>query len=110
MFELRPFLDAGAMKIVQPDLGRTGITEGLRIAAAARERGVKVIPHVSIAMGPQIAAAIHFAAATPDCPLVEFNPNVIETANRYLAEPLRMEGAQYRVPDAAGLGVEIVNI
>jgi galactonate dehydratase len=109
-FELRPFLDAGAMKIVQPDLGRTGITEGLRIAAAARERGMKVIPHVSIAMGPQIAAAIHFAAAVPECPLVEFNPNVIETANRYLAEPLRVEAARYALPAGDGLGVEITNI
>jgi D-galactarolactone cycloisomerase len=109
-FELRPFLDAGAMKIVQPDLGRTGITEALRIAAAAREHGAQVIPHVSIAMGPQIAAAIHFAAATPDCPLLEFNPNVIETANRYVVEPLRMEAARYLLPDGPGLGVEIVNI
>ena len=45
-----------------------------------------------------------------DCPLVEFNPNVIETANRYLAEPLRMEAARYLLPEGDGLGVEIVNI
>lgn len=110
LFELQPFFDLCAMKIVQPDLGRTGITEALRIARAARERGVKVIPHVSIAMGPQIAAAIHFAAAVPDCVMLEFNPNVIETANRYLAAPLRITDAHYQLLHAPGLGIEVVNV
>ncbi len=72
VFELEPFFAAGAMKYVQPDLGRTGITEGLRIARAAEARGISVVPHVSIALGPQIAAAVHFAAAVPNCPMLEF--------------------------------------
>ena len=110
VFELQPFFDSRAMKIVQPDLGRTGITEALRIARAAKKRAVKVIPHVSIAMGPQIAAAIHFAAAVPECAILEFNPNVIETANHYLATPLRVEAARYQLPDGSGLGVEIINL
>jgi len=110
VFELQPFFDSCAMKIVQPDLGRTGLTEALRIARAATQRGLQVIPHVSIAMGPQIAAAIHLAAAIPECAMLEFNPNVIETANRYLARPLRILEAQYQVPDAAGLGVEVIHL
>ena len=105
LFELEPFFEAGAVAIVQPDLGRTGITEGLRIAREAARRGLQVIPHVSIAMGPQIAAAIHFAAALPNCPMLEFNPNVLATANRYLREPLRLAEASYTVPTEPGLGV-----
>ena len=95
------------MRIVQPDLGRTGITEGLRIAREAQRRGIDVAPHVSIAMGPQLAAAIHFASAVPNCTVLEFNPNVLDTANRYLAEPLRVEEAAYRVPDGPGLGIDL---
>jgi galactonate dehydratase len=109
LFELEPFFDAGAMRIVQPDLGRTGITEGLRIAREAARRGLDVVPHVSIAMGPQIAAAIHFAAAVPNCTMLEFNPHVLSTANRYLREPLRVEDACYIVPDEPGLGVQSRN-
>lgn len=105
MFELEPFFDAHAMRIVQPDLGRTGITEALRIARAAEERGLQVIPHVSIALGPQIAAAIHFAASIPNCPLLEFNPNVVSVANTYLSDPIAVNEAAYEVPDAPGLGV-----
>jgi galactonate dehydratase len=108
LFELEPFFDAQAMQIVQPDLGRTGITGGLRIAREAQRRGVEVAPHVSIAMGPQIAAAVHFAAAVPNCTVLEFNPNVLSTANRYLKQPLRVEDACYVVPDGPGLGVEPV--
>jgi D-galactarolactone cycloisomerase len=108
VFELDPFFSARAMKIVQPDLGRTGITEGLRIARAAETRGLTVIPHVSIALGPQIAAAIHFAASIPNCPMLEFNPSVLTIANEYLEEPIRVEGAQYLVPESAGLGVSML--
>jgi galactonate dehydratase len=105
LFELTPFLDAQAMRIVQPDLGRTGITEAIRIARAAEAAGLQVIPHISIALGPQIAAAIHFAAATPNCPLLEFNPNVLSVANQRLSDPIRLEDSAYRVPDAPGLGI-----
>lgn len=107
LFELEPFFEASAMRIVQPDLGRTGITEGLRIARETALRGLQVIPHVSIAMGPQIAAAIHLAAALPNCSMLEFNPTVVEMADRYLREPLGMEGASYLVPEGAGLGVTV---
>jgi len=106
LFELEPFLDEGAMRIVQPDLGRTGITEGLRIAREAARRGLEVVPHVSIAMGPQLGAAIHFAAAVPNCTLLEFNPNVLATANRYLQQPLQVQDAAYLVPEGPGLGVQ----
>lgn len=107
--ELAPFFQSSALSIVQPDLGRTGLTEGLRIAAMARRHGVAVIPHVSIAMGPQIAAAIHFAAALSECPLLEFNPTVFEVANRFLAEPLRFERDSYLVPRSPGLGAVVLD-
>jgi D-galactarolactone cycloisomerase len=105
VFELDPFFAAQAMKIVQPDLGRTGLTEALNIARAAEAQGLTVIPHVSIALGPQLAAAIHFAASIPNCPMLEFNPNVLKMANSFLEEPIRMEGTNYVVPDAPGLGI-----
>jgi galactonate dehydratase len=106
LFELGPFFEAEAMRIVQPDLGRTGLTEGLRIAREAERRGLEVAPHVSIAMGPQLAAAIHFAAAIANCKLLEYNPDVLATANRYLSMPLQMRESCYITPDRPGLGVE----
>ena len=101
--ELEPFFERRVMRYVQPDLGRCGITESLRIAA--RAAGLEVVPHVSIALGPQIAAAIHFSAAA--CDLCEFNPRVLEVANRFLGEPIRMDGASYVIPTRPGLGIDI---
>jgi galactonate dehydratase len=98
--ELRPFL--GFTKVVQPDLGRCGISGSMQIAAAVEG---EVVPHLSIAMGPQIAAALHFAAAAENCHICEFNPNVLETANAFLAEPLVREGGHYQTPALPGLGI-----
>ena len=105
-FELAPFFQAGAVEVLQPDLGRCGITEGMRLAAEAARRGIPVVPHLSIAFGPQIAAALHFAAAASNCDLAEFNPSVLDTANRFLASPLAMVGGAYVVPGEPGLGIE----
>ena len=69
-----------------------------------------IVPHVSIALGPQIAAAIHFAAALENCTLCEFNPRVLEVANRFLVAPLTMEGASYVTPKGPGLGIEMLPI
>lgn len=100
LHELRPFFSIA--KILQPDLGRCGITGARRIAEAFPG---EVVPHLSIAMGPQIAAALHFAAATDNCRLCEYNPNVLDTANSFLAEPLVREGGEYKTPALPGLGI-----
>lgn len=106
-YELAPFFRERAIGIVQPDLGRCGITEGLRIAAMAAQHGVAVVPHVSVAFGPQVAAALHYAAAISNCDLVEYNPNVLDVANRFLLEPLRLESGCYAVPSKPGLGIDL---
>lgn len=99
--ELEPFLPVA--KILQPDLGRVGITGFMNIARAFAG---PVVPHLSIAMGPQVAAAIHVAAAVSTCDLCEYNPNVLATANAFLAEPLRCEAGRYAVLARPGLGIE----
>jgi D-galactarolactone cycloisomerase len=98
--ELKPLLAAAS--ILQPDLGRCGITGTLRIAAL----GKPIVPHLSIAFGPQIAAAVQVAAALENCQLCEFNPQVLATANRYMTPAMAMDGASYSVPHTSGLGIE----
>ena len=108
-YELAPFLERGCVGWIQPDLGRCGITEAIAIARhiADEHEHVQVVPHISIAMGPQIAAALHFAAATPTVRMVEYNPAVFSVANHFLAKPLELAGHYYQVPQSAGLGIEI---
>ena len=105
-YELAPFLACGCVQWLQPDLGRWGITEA---AGLARDIGAsaRIVPHISIAMGPQIAAALQFAAASSNVGLAEYNPAVFSVANRYLDRPLEVDGAEYLVPAGPGLGVEL---
>ncbi|MBM3765740.1 MAG: mandelate racemase/muconate lactonizing enzyme family protein [Acidobacteria bacterium] len=98
--EIEPFADIAG--VLQPDLGRSGITESLAIA---REFGKEIVPHVSIAMGPQLAAALHFAAACEHCNLCEYNPNVVDTANAFLASKIVIKDGSYDVPAEPGLGI-----
>lgn len=104
--ELAPFLHGGGVGWIQPDLGRFGLTEALALAASA-DPALRLVPHVSIAMGPQIAAALHFASAVPQAGLAEYNPSVLDVANRFLKRRIELIGHRYVVPSAPGLGIEI---
>lgn len=98
--EIKPFAEIAG--VLQPDLGRSGITESMAIA---RQFGKESVPHVSIAMGPQLAAALHFAAACEHCHLCEYNPNVVDTANAFLAAKIVLKDGHYEVPAEPGLGI-----
>ncbi len=83
-YEAKPFFEANILTYWQPDLGRSGITGSLELARQARTAGVAIVPHVSIAMAPQLHAAIELSAALGNSPLCEFNPAVVEMANSHL--------------------------
>jgi D-galactarolactone cycloisomerase len=104
-YEVLPFLEAKACKFLQPDIGRCGITEGRRIAALAVEHGVVVAPHLSIGLGPQISAALHFSAAIPGVSVLECNPQIYDRASEFLAQPLEFRADSVRVPQGPGLGI-----
>lgn len=108
--ELRGFYEARSAGVLQPDLGRSGLTETVEIAQEASKCGMEVVPHVSIACGPQIAAAMQFAAAISNCNLLEFNPRVLEFANRFLQRPLVLKDAHYLLPEEPGLGIDVAEI
>ncbi len=99
IFELLPFLRARAVDLLQPDTGRTGITEGRKIATLAGTFHIRLAPHVSIALGPQITAALHLATAIPNLEIVECNPKVFQIANKFVLTPLTFSPSAITVPD-----------
>jgi galactonate dehydratase len=106
-FEILPFFERGAIGVLQPDLGRSGITEARKLAVLADTHHVPVAPHVSIGLGPQIAAAVHLAAAIPNLLLLECNPNVFEQSARFAHGALPWSVAGVRIPQEPGLGIQI---
>ena len=106
-YQFRPWLTKKAADILQPDVGRAGISEVIKIASMAEAFNVKVAPHLSVGLGICIAASIHTAAAIPNLYLLEYQPPVFEIANMLLKEPLVCENGAYEIPRGAGLGVEL---
>lgn len=108
--EFRELMDRGHCDVIQPDLGRVGgLTEALRCARIASERGLYCVPH-AWKTGLTVAATRHFAAAVTNCPFTEFfHPDLFPSLLRSkLAgpEPTLVEG-QWSLPDRPGLGVEL---
>jgi galactonate dehydratase len=106
-WEMKPFFDAGAVKVYQPDIGRSGITEGLKLCALAELHNVPVAFHISIGLGVQIAAALHVAASIPNLMFVECNPKVWSVAEQLLKASLPVGAGVVSIPDGVGLGIEI---
>lgn len=106
-WEMKPFFGAGAVEILQPDIGRSGITEGMKLCALAELHDVPVAFHISIGLGVQIAAALHVAASIPNLMLVECNPKVWQIAETLLKASLPVGAGVVGIPDGIGLGIEI---
>ena len=106
-YQFRPWLTQKAADILQPDVGRAGVSETVKIAAMAEAFNARMAPHLSVGLGVCIAASIHAAAAIPNLYMLEYQPPVFEIANMLLKEPLTCEAGYFAIPSRAGLGVEL---
>lgn len=105
--EFARLLEAGAVSIVQPNLGRSGgILEGKKIAAIAESHNAQIAPHLYC--GPIVGAAnIQLATSSPNFLLLEgirdwggFHAELLE--NR-----IEWERGYVIPPTAPGLGVTL---
>ncbi len=109
-FEFAQLIREGRIRVAQPDIGRVGgLTEALRVSKMAQAEGVVVIPHLW-KTGISIAAAVHLAAVTSNCPYIEYLP--VELSESPLRRELlttepSMESGEIAVPTAPGLGIEL---
>jgi L-rhamnonate dehydratase len=105
--EFIELLDAGA-SICQPDITCVGGFSAMpEIAAAALERGKRVVPH-AYKTNIQLAANLHFLASHEDDELLEYSlsesPLRWEITNERF--PIEDDGTVL-IPDAPGLGVSL---
>jgi L-alanine-DL-glutamate epimerase-like enolase superfamily enzyme len=108
--EFQALFDAGAVDVAQPDIGRVGgLTEARRVARAAADRELVIIPHLW-KTGISIAAALHLAAASANCPYIEFLPaETSDSAIRreLLTSDFTIVDGLIEVSETPGLGVEL---
>jgi L-alanine-DL-glutamate epimerase-like enolase superfamily enzyme len=109
-FEFLDLLDKGKVDVAQPDIGRVGgLTEAMRVCHMAQDRGRLIVPHCW-KTGIGIAASAHMAAATSNCPFIEYLPpylcdSVLRT--ELVEEPLQMNNGKLALPDQPGFGISI---
>jgi galactonate dehydratase len=112
-WDFKPFFEAGAVDIIQPDLSHCGgILEARRIAAMAEAYDVAVAPHCPL--GPlALAACLQVAATAPNVALQEMSLGIHYNVGGDLytfckdPAPLTAVDGWLPVPPGPGLGIEI---
>ena len=109
-FEIREWLTAGKVGVVQPNIGRGGgLTEIRRIADLCEIMGAEVVPH-GWKTGITSAVGRHFQAACPAAPVFEYvSPHVFDSPLRrelVSPEPAVVDGYM-DLPTGPGLGIEL---
>jgi galactonate dehydratase len=112
-WDFKPFFEARAVDIIQPDLSHCGgILEGRRIAAMAEAYDVAVAPHCPL--GPlALAACLQVAATAPNVALQEMSLGIHYNVGGDLytfckdPAPLTAGDGWLAVPQGPGLGVDI---
>jgi galactonate dehydratase len=102
----REYLERRSVDVIQPDICHAGgISELRKIATMAEVYGVRVAPHNPY--GPvAMAAAVHFAAATPNFLILEYcrrSPLFFQVQK----QGVTIENGHAMLPSAPGLGVEL---
>jgi galactonate dehydratase len=112
-WDFKPFFEAGAVDIIQPDLSHCGgILEARRIAAMAEAYDVAVAPHCPL--GPlALAACLQVAATAPNVALQEMSLGIHYNVGGDLytfckdPAPLTANDGWLSVPQGPGLGIDI---
>lgn len=108
-FEFSRLIAEGSVRVLQPDLSKTGgITEALRIAAMASAQKLKINPHTS-ASGINMAASIHLICAIDNGGYFEADvakENLFRDHLTTRPDRLDAQGC-VRPPEGPGLGVEV---
>ena len=106
-WEWRQWIEGRAFDVAMPDIARTGLSEGKRIAALLDTFHLPVAPHVGGGGVLAVAAGVQLAAAVPNFQILEYSHKAQAQRGRICRSyPEPIDGA-FVVDDSPGLGVEI---
>jgi L-alanine-DL-glutamate epimerase-like enolase superfamily enzyme len=104
--ELERLVRARPVDVLQVDVSRVGLTEGVQVAALAAEHGIPCVNHTYSYL-LNAAASAQFAAAIERTDLFECQATPNEIRDALDQGQLRPEAGWVRVPTGPGLGVEV---
>jgi L-alanine-DL-glutamate epimerase-like enolase superfamily enzyme len=102
--DFQAMFDVGAVDYAQPSVTKIGgVTEMMRIARLARERGVTLVPH-SPYFGPGLLATLQMAAVFEHAAMIEYS--YCELGAEPFGGVVEVKGGRIALPDGPGLGCD----
>ncbi len=106
VYDAQARLKVQALTVIQPEMGRSGITQFMRMANLAEVYHARVMPHATIGFGIFMAASLQAAAAIEDLPFHEYQNTVLPRHLPMFDTTMDCANGFYTVPEAPGLGIE----
>ncbi len=106
-YQMREALEKRICDVLMPDIGRTGLSEGKRIAVLADTYNIPISPHVGGGGLLAIAATIQFSAAIPNFLIMEHNHSSYSKWCQLALDPPLPSQGKFPVTDKPGLGILI---
>ena len=103
--EFQPRFARDCMRIVQPEMGHTGVTQFQAIGRMAEASGCAVIPHAAGSVGIFIAASLQVAATLPNLPWHEYQHSIFDRYLPLTRTTMTCAAGFYELPAGPGHGV-----
>jgi L-alanine-DL-glutamate epimerase-like enolase superfamily enzyme len=105
--DFRELINRKAVDLIQPDVSKAGgLSETKRIVDLARINNVMWVPH-NWSTAINTAASLQLVAACPDSFLLEFKQEPNPLVQKLSKRGFQIENGKMKVPDSAGIGLEI---
>ena len=105
---IKPWIESGALEIVQSDCNVTGLTENWLISRFADARGIQHCPH-NWHGGLTTIGNAHLVAAIPNRHMLEINMTFNPLKEAIFKDPLVVKNGWMELPDTPGYGMELID-
>lgn len=106
-YEWKPWFEKRALDIPMPDIGRTGISEGKRIAMLCDYYNLPMSPHIGAGCILAIASSVHVAMAAPRMQIMEHSHHAMPLKSSFADSYPDVVDGHFTLDDTPGLGVVI---
>ncbi len=107
VWEWRNWIALRGFDVAMPDIARTGLSEGKRIAALCDSFNLPIAPHVGGGGILSVAATIHYSLAIPNFQIMEHSHEAHDWKGSIAASYPTPQDGRFALPDTPGLGVVI---
>jgi L-rhamnonate dehydratase len=104
--ELAELIERRCVDVLQVDVSRVGLTQGMKVASLAAAAGIPSVNH-SYSYGINLAASLHFAAAIESTSLFEYQATPNEIRDALVPDTPRPVEGVLSVPMTPGMGVSV---